>query len=93
MITAEELGKKHAATGKLKVLLVSTVGGGGEEEAATEELGITTAKRYSCIDLPPEYAIATPHVTVIHRSGLVVRNGVVGDLEPLVQAMLDEPDE
>ena len=44
-------------------------------------------------DLPPEYAISIPHVTVIHRSGLVVRNGKVGDLEPLVQAMLDEPEE
>ena len=87
----EELAKKHAATGLLKVCLISTVGGGEEEENAAGDLGVATCKRFSCIDLPPEYAVAIPHVTVIHRSGLVVRNGKVADLEPLVQAMLEEP--
>ena len=87
----EALAKKHAATGKLKVCLISTVGGGDDSEAALEEMGVALPKRYSCIDLPAEYAITTPHATVIHRSGLVVRNGKVVDLEPLVQAMLDEP--
>ena len=48
-------------------------------------------RRYSCIDLPPEYRVRIPQVTVIHRSGLVVRNGIVNDLEALVQAMVDEP--
>lgn len=82
----------HKHDGKtLKVALVSTVGGGEEEEAAAESLGVDLCQRFSCIDLPTEYAVATPHVTVIHRSGLVVRNGKVADLEPLVQAMLDEP--
>ena len=89
----EELAKKHAATGKLKVCLVSTVGGGEQAAAAIDDLGAATCKSFSCIDLPPEYAISIPHVTVIHRSGLAVRNGKVGDLEPLVQAMLDEPEE
>lgn len=93
MLDVEELAKKHAATKKLKVCMISTVGGGEEEENAASDLGVSVAKRYSCIDLPPEYAIKIPHVTVIHRSGLVVRNGKVADLAPLVQAMLDEPDE
>ena len=84
----EELAKKHAATGLRKVVLVSTIGGGAGEEKTAGDLGVATCKRYSCIDLPPEYAIAIPHVTVIHRAGLVVRNGKVADLEPLVEAML-----
>ena len=89
----EELAKIHAHTGKLKVCLISTVGGGVEEKEAAEELGVAVCKRYSCIDLPPEYAVAIPHVTVIHRSGLVVRNGRVADLVPLLDAMLNEPDD
>lgn len=73
--------------------MISTVGGGDEEADAAGDLGVENCRRYSCIDLPPEYAISIPHITVIHRSGLVVRNGKVTDLEPLVQAMLDEPDD
>ena len=89
----EALAAKYAATGKVKVVLVSTVGGGEDEEAAANELGVNKCKRYSCIDLPPEYAVAIPQVTVIHRSGLCVRNGKVADLEPLVEAMVAEPEE
>ena len=86
----EGLAKKHAGK-TLKVCLISTVGGGDSEEAAADELGVVKCGRYSCIDLPPEYNVNIPHVTVIHRSGLVVRNGKVADLEPLVEAMLNEP--
>ena len=68
------------------------MGGGDDEEAAAEDLGIEACRRYSCIDLPPEYRVRIPQVTVIHRSGLVVRNGIVNDLEALVQAMVDEPE-
>ena len=89
-MSVEALAQKHAGQ-PLKVCLISTVGGGTDEETTAAELGVATCKRYSCIDLPPEYAISIPHMTVIHRSGLVVRNGKVADLETLLPAMLAEP--
>ena len=89
----ETLAKQYANNPKLKVCLISTVGGGEDEAAAAEDLGVAHAKRYSCIDLPPEYAVKTPACTVIHRSGLVVRNGIVPDLPTLIPAMLDEPED
>ena len=62
-----------------------------EETETASKLGVKACKRYSCLELPAEYAVQTPMCTVIHRSGLVVRNGHVADLATLIPAMLAEP--
>jgi len=54
----------------------------------------TDASWLSSFDPQPEYGVdRLPHVTVIHRSGLVVRNGDAADLDSLLLAMAAEPPE
>ena len=46
------------------------------------------------LDPQPEYGVdRLPHVAVIHRTGLVVRNGDAADLDTLLVAMAAEPPE
>mmetsp|Transcript_85070 Transcript_85070/g.155026 ORF Transcript_85070/g.155026 Transcript_85070/m.155026 type:complete len:119 (-) Transcript_85070:2-358(-) len=91
----EALAKQYGD--KLQVMFVNIVEGGSEEEAFAEKHKITAGKRYLCLDLQPEYGVhSIPHVTVIHRGGMVVRNGPFGSegfpdaIEPLLKAMVDE---
>ena len=71
---------------------VNVVGGGDDEADFAAKAGIETARRFVCIDPQPAYGVSgLPHVTVIHRSGMVVRNGTAPDLEPLLDAMAAEP--
>merc|ERR1712183_1202221 len=78
-------------------LFVNIVEGGAGEAAFAERHGISAAKRYICLDPQPDYSVKSiPHVTVIHRGGMVVRNGSPGTpgfpdaIEPLVKAMVEE---
>mmetsp|Transcript_64251 Transcript_64251/g.168195 ORF Transcript_64251/g.168195 Transcript_64251/m.168195 type:complete len:107 (-) Transcript_64251:56-376(-) len=78
-------------------MFMNIVQGGQEEADFAAKNGISVAKRYVCLDPIPEYGVKSiPHVTVIHSSGMVVRNGPPGSagfpdaIEPLVQAMVDE---
>lgn len=82
----------HATLVRLSV----TVGGGDhvQEEQFVKETGVKNSERFVAIDPHPAYAVSgLPHMTVIHRSGLIVRNGAVADLEALLQAMSEEPPE
>ncbi len=91
----EALARKHGDA--VLVCLVNVVAGGAEEAEFCAARGVRSARRFVCIDPVPEYGVVhIPHCTVIHRAGMVVRNGKLGgpdvpDLEPLLEAMVAEP--
>jgi len=80
-------------------MLINIVQGGDEEAAFAAKHGISAAKRFVCLEAPPEFGVKSiPHVTVVHSGGMVVRNGPPGSegfpdaIEPLLQAMVAEGD-
>ena len=85
----------HTSHATLVRLSVTVVGGDHvQEEQFVKETGVKNSERFVAIDPHPAYAVSgLPHMTVIHRSGLIVRNGAVADLEALLQAMSEEPPE
>lgn len=86
----EELAKKYQ--GKIKVCMINIVGGGQGEAKFAETAGLATCGRYVCLEPDPRFCVrGIPHVTVIHRGGMVVRNGTAPDLATLLEAMANEP--
>lgn len=91
----EQLARQHG--GKVKAIFINVVQGGDEEAAFAAKHGISAAKRFVCLEAPPEFGVVSiPHVTVVHSSGMVVRNGPPGSegfpdaIEPLLQNMVME---
>ncbi|MGB1598935.1 MAG: hypothetical protein ACPIOQ_39660 [Promethearchaeia archaeon] len=72
--------------------MINVVGGGPGEAKFAQNAGLEKSRRFVCVDPQPLYCVnGLPHVTVIHRGGMVVRNGRAPDLETLLDAMAAEP--